>query len=562
MDSAFKPNQFVSGGQTGGDSVPFPVYEELGVKLVGFMPNNFKRDDGCGRQIAERHGLQEGEGGYKWRDKANAALADALVGFLTTLPLTGRGTMQTANIFVAGEYDFVKIEKPMDVDHLEISPRGEHGRPVLIFWDISTDRIGSFAEVLRAFLEKYRPKSLMFSGPVEKTWPGMEHLGAEMLRRAFQLEVVNSEGGKASAKDLCNHTEDCIGYPKGRRWCAKESCRQKELVHCDSSNVVDSSSCSTDQKLHKPILANEDDSTLGFDKDQMGIWRSLAQQAQHAAKAKDWQQASYFAAQACSARPDLAKGYLFHAKALEQLGCPKHEVEVVLRHGLEMCTAGSDLRLLQEAIDGTVANPDVFSKAGNTEVTGAGEYDGEKCIKKIQFRSKVKGLRLLPHELELVETGRMIDITHNGSSSIWLSAESTHLTQSTLSAVYRPMGDIEFAHLLAHGVLPNTQPYQTIVEGDGGRRYAEKYLRGHKSVDSSPTTVVEFVVPRALKEKLFDMQSKIEDGAISHGLGNKGGKGLPFFNAELQSGQATWRVVLVKRFNVMNSGPFGTKKKS
>merc|ERR1711904_355343 len=112
------------------------------------------------------------------------------------------------------------------------------------------------------------------------------------------------------------------------------------------------------------------------------------------------------------------------------------------------------------------------------------------------------------------------------------------------------MGDIEFAHLLAHGVLPSTQPYQTIVEGDGGRTYAEKYLRGHKSVDSSPTTVVEFLVPRALIQQLFATQSKIEDGAISHGLGDKGGKGLPRFNASLQSGESTFRIVLVKRFHI------------
>ena len=97
-------------------------------------------------------------------------------------------------------------------------------------------------------------------------------------------------------------------------------------------------------------------------------------------------------------------------------------------------------------------------------------------------------------------------------------------------------------------MLPYTQPYQTIVEGQSGRTYAEKYLRGHKSVDSSPTTVVEFLAPRALIDRLFAMQSKPEEGVLSHGLGNKGGKGLPFFNASLQSGETTFCIVLVKRF--------------
>ena len=46
----------------------------------------------------------------------------------------------------------------------------------------------------------------------------------------------------------------------------------------------------------------------------------------------------------------------------------------------------------------------------------------------------------------------------------------------------------KYAHssvLLSTGLLPDTQPYQTIVEGSDGREYSEKYLRGHKSVDTT-----------------------------------------------------------------------------
>ena len=38
---------------------------------------------------------------------------------------------------------------------------------------------------------------------------------------------------------------------------------------------------------------------------------------------------------------------------------------------------------------------------------------------------------------------------------------------------YRHMGDEECAFLREHGVLPDTQPYQTIVEGPAGRAYCE-----------------------------------------------------------------------------------------
>ena len=56
------------------------------------------------------------------------------------------------------------------------------------------------------------------------------------------------------------------------------------------------------------------------------------------------------------------------------------------------------------------------------------------------------------------------------------------------------MGDTELLFLLQYNQLPDTQPYQAIIEGERGRVYAEKYLNGKKWVDSCPTTVVEFVV--------------------------------------------------------------------
>ena len=47
------------------------------------------------------------------------------------------------------------------------------------------------------------------------------------------------------------------------------------------------------------------------------------------------------------------------------------------------------------------------------------------------------------------------------------------------------------------------------------------------------SSIVEFMCPRVLVDRLFAMQWKIEDGARSHGLGDKGGKGLPL-------GRPTW----------------------
>ena len=155
---------------------------------------------------------------------------------------------------------------------------------------------------------------------------------------------------------------------------------------------------------------------------------------------------------------------------------------------------------------------------------------------------------MLPHEEALFARGLLQDVTHARSSAVWLSAESRVLPESSVfTVVYRPMGDEECRRLRADGVLPTTQPYQTIVEGPTGRAYAEKYLRGQKKVDSAPTTVVEFMVPCALVRTLFAMQQKPEHGVLSHGLGDKGGHGLPLFNAALRRGEGSFRIVLVKR---------------
>mmetsp|Transcript_20803 Transcript_20803/g.48853 ORF Transcript_20803/g.48853 Transcript_20803/m.48853 type:complete len:113 (-) Transcript_20803:366-704(-) len=110
------------------------------------------------------------------------------------------------------------------------------------------------------------------------------------------------------------------------------------------------------------------------------------------------------------------------------------------------------------------------------------------------------------------------------------------------------MGDTELRYLLENGRLPDTQPYQTIAEGPAGRAYCEGYLRGLRRPSGNVvTTVVEFAAPRGLVEALFAMQRKIEDGCFSHGLGDRGGRGLPLFNAEMDAGNVSYRIVLVKR---------------
>eukprot|EP01119_Soliformovum_irregulare_P001668 TRINITY_DN11400_c0_g1_i1.p1 TRINITY_DN11400_c0_g1~~TRINITY_DN11400_c0_g1_i1.p1 ORF type:complete len:176 (-),score=29.36 TRINITY_DN11400_c0_g1_i1:43-570(-) len=161
--------------------------------------------------------------------------------------------------------------------------------------------------------------------------------------------------------------------------------------------------------------------------------------------------------------------------------------------------------------------------------------------------------RFLAHERTLFLEEKLQNVTHRGSSSVWLDAASSEPPIGMIN-VYRPMGDTEILYLVQNGILPDTQPYQAIMEGESGRIYAEKYLNGKKWTDTHPTTVVEFTVPGTVIDTLKARQIKVEDGALSMGLGNKAGKGLPIFNDSIRSGSITWRIVKVKR-------PIKTKEK-
>lgn len=272
--------------------------------------------------------------------------------------------------------------------------------------------------------------------------------------------------------------------------------------------------------------------------------------AESALRARDWPEADHLAAECCSLRPDWSKGYLLRRLTLTRLGRPKEVALNVLCMGIARCAAG----------DGAWEDLSEVLASSRKPCEKSGADEGAITATAGQLKCKVKGLKPLPHELALYVAGELEDVTHEGSSAIWLSGASAPSREGSC-LVYRPMGDAECAHLLRHGILPETQPYQTIVRGDEGRGYAEKYLRGHKMVDSSPTTVIEFDAPRELIERLFAMQSKNEDGAISHGLGDKGGRGLPLFNASLQSGNTTFRIVFVKRFERKAVGAFGASRR-
>ncbi len=159
---------------------------------------------------------------------------------------------------------------------------------------------------------------------------------------------------------------------------------------------------------------------------------------------------------------------------------------------------------------------------------------------------------LLPHEIVLVESGALRDVTHKGAKSYFFEgvvgcSRGDEPARDNTCLVYRHMGDKELGVLLKDRQLPATQPYQTIVRGDEGLRYCRKYLTGKKRVDTGCTTIIEFCAPVMLIDELFEILHKAEEGCLSTGLGDKAGKTLPRFNAGLADGSITFCPIVVKR---------------
>merc|ERR1712096_161463 len=70
--------------------------------------------------------------------------------------------------------------------------------------DITEAKIDTFAAPLRSFLETYHPQALMFSGPMERTWPGIEALGANLLRRTLVLPDLPPDSDVAKREGIPN----------------------------------------------------------------------------------------------------------------------------------------------------------------------------------------------------------------------------------------------------------------------------------------------------------------------------------------------------------------------
>lgn len=197
--SHFKPCTFITGGENGADSIPFTISREFDIKVEGWMPKGFKRSDGMGEKIAKEFtGMRESpHDSFALKDIKNAGMSDALIGFLTSKPKTGKGTMQTAGTFIRGWYrrkdkSWIPIKMPECEGGLyikEFNPeKKESLKPVLLIWDLTEDNYQLLSHRVTSFIDKYKPERLMISGPTHSTSPDILELGIKLFRKVFTYD--------------------------------------------------------------------------------------------------------------------------------------------------------------------------------------------------------------------------------------------------------------------------------------------------------------------------------------------------------------------------------------
>jgi hypothetical protein len=154
----------ISAGQTGADYGALLAASELNIKITGYANKNYWTEDGTNLELKEKFGLMENDTqGFANTDRKNIKLANALIAFRYNIPLTGRGTETGVNYALTGKYTHI----PLDGTKPHTSYEGKI--PVIVFWDTTDENIKEYAQVLKTFLEKHKPKKIMISGPCKST---------------------------------------------------------------------------------------------------------------------------------------------------------------------------------------------------------------------------------------------------------------------------------------------------------------------------------------------------------------------------------------------------------
>ena len=168
----------ISGGQTGVDQGALYAAKDLNYNTEGYMPKGFKTENGLNPEMATLFNLKEADEGYASRDKKNVDISDSLIAFLSSKPLTGKGSLTTLNYAITGNYEFKMLEKP-DNNYSLINGK----IPCLVIWDPFQDDFLSISLIQSFCKDKGR---ILYSGGCESTFPGIQEKTRELIVKALQ----------------------------------------------------------------------------------------------------------------------------------------------------------------------------------------------------------------------------------------------------------------------------------------------------------------------------------------------------------------------------------------
>ncbi|MHA1680610.1 MAG: YpsA SLOG family protein [Promethearchaeota archaeon] len=192
------PSVLVTGGATGADSIAFECTYQFGIDAMGFVPKGWLKKSVIPEEGSQATLTEMETDSFKDRDKKNHEQSDALIAFLSTKPKTGKGTMQTASLFIKGFYrpdesnkrEFLTLAPPLEVFGPKELTMVRYGiKPVVVVWDVETHDSAEMTRnvnQVRAFLNKYKPDRLMISGCTEEICPGIQKAGVEMMKAVLK----------------------------------------------------------------------------------------------------------------------------------------------------------------------------------------------------------------------------------------------------------------------------------------------------------------------------------------------------------------------------------------
>ena len=196
----------VTDGQTGAGTVPIWVHVDRNVPIKGVMSKWAPRRDAAGKKVAAQYGLEYTTCDAYQLNKANAAIADAMVAFLPK-PAAGnrRLSLDPAESHLRPELAhlislFRQNDSAVTFDPAcDWTALTESSRPVLVLWDVNETKIDTCGAALCDWAREHAgpAATIMVSGSDECENPLVESAGTAVFFKALALADVFEQSGSS-----------------------------------------------------------------------------------------------------------------------------------------------------------------------------------------------------------------------------------------------------------------------------------------------------------------------------------------------------------------------------